>query len=92
MGLRWKYLLIAVVLIDLDVLVAFQCGVSVWQAYSDFRLVRLLLILFVAVWTTCLADLWSRAIYRLKKTPGPRRERLSNVAMSTAVKMEARDV
>ena len=92
MGLKWKYLLIAVALTALGLWGAFRYGVAVWQAYADFLPVRLLLVLFVAVWITSLADLWSRAIYRLRKASRPRRVRLSEIAVSTAANAEARDV
>ncbi len=92
MGLQWKYLLIAVALTASDLLVAFRYGVAVWRAYADFLLVRLLLLLFVAVWITSLADLCSSAIYRLRKAPSLRRVRLFEIAASTAATAEAHDV
>ncbi len=92
MGLQWKYLLIAVALTALDLWVAFRYGAAVWRAYADFLPLRLLLLLFVAVWITNLADLWSRAIYRLRKGPRLRHVRFSEIAASTAANGEARDV
>ena len=92
MVLQWKYLLIAVALTALDLWMVFGYGAAVWQAYADALPVRLLLLLFVAVWITSLADLWSRAVYRWRKTPRARRIRLFEIAASTAANAEARDV
>lgn len=92
MGRKCKYLSIAVALTALDLLVALRYGVAVWQAYSDLLPVRLLLLFFVAVWITSLADVWSRAIYRAGRATRLRRVQLSDLATSTAARGEASDV
>ena len=92
MGLQWKYLFIAVALTALDLWAAFRYGAAVWQACSDFLPVRLLLLLFAAVWITSLADLWSRALRGLRKAPRSRHVRLLGIAASTAANGEASDV
>ena len=92
MGRKWKYLPIAVALTALDLLVAIRYGEAVWQAYSDLLPVRLLLLFFVAVWITSLADVWNRAFYRAGRASRLRRVRLSDIAASTAANGEASDV
>ena len=92
MGLKRKYLLIAVALTALDLWVAFRYGTAIWQAYSDFLPVGLLLLLLVAVWITGLADLCSRVMYRARRASRPRRGLLSEVAASTGASTEASDV
>ena len=92
MGLQRTYLRIAVALTALDLRVAFRYGAAVWRAYADSLPLRLLLLLFVAVWITNLTDLWSRAIYRLRKRPRLRHVRLSEIVASTAAKAEASNV
>lgn len=92
MGWKRKYLSIAVAMTALDLLVAFRYGVAVWRAYADFLMVRLLLLLFVAIWMTSLADLWSRAVGRSEQTPIYPRMRFSDIPASTAADAEARDV
>ena len=92
MSQEWKYLPVTVALTALDLWVAFRYGVAVWQAYSDLLAVRLLLLFFVAVWITSLADVWSRAVYRAGRASRLRRVRLSDIAASTAANREASDV
>ncbi len=92
MVLQWKYLPIAVALTALGLLVAIRYGLAVWQAYSALLPVQLLLLFFVAVWITSLADVWSRAFYRAGRASRLRRVRLSDIAASTAANAEARDV
>ncbi len=91
MALKRKYLLIAVAL-TLDLIVAFRYGVAVWKAYSDLLPLRLLLVLFVAVWITSLADLWARAVRLPENAPYRRRLRLFDVTAGTATDAEASDV
>ena len=92
MVLQWKYLLIAVALTALDLWVAFRYGAAAWQAYAAVLLVRLLLLLFAAVWITSLADLWSRALRGLGKAPRSRRVWFSGIAASTGANARASDV
>lgn len=88
MGRKWKYLPIAGALTAMDLLVALRYRVAVWQAYSDLLPVRLLLLFFVAVWLTSLADVF----YRAGRASRLRRVRLSDFAASTAANGEASDV
>ena len=92
MSLKRKYLVIAVAMTALDLFVVFRYGVAVWQAYSDLAPVQPLLVLFVAVWITSLADLWNRVIRVVEEAPRPRRIRLSEIVSSTAANAEASDV
>ena len=92
MGLKRKYLLIAIAMTALDLLVAFRYGVAVWHAYADFLIVRLLLLLFVAIWMTSLAHLWSRVVERSEQTPIDPRMKFSDIPASTAADAEVRDV
>ena len=92
MGLKRKYLLIAVALTALDLWVAFRYGTAVWQAYSDLLPVWLLLLLLVAAWITGLTDLCSRVKYRARRAPRPCHGRLSEVAAGTGANTEASGV
>ena len=92
MGRKCKYLSIAVALTALNLLVALRYGATIWQAYADFLMVRLLLLLFAAVWITSLADLWSLALRGLRKAPPPCRAWLYGIAARTGANAEAGDV
>ncbi len=92
MDRKRNYLLIAAALTALDLFVASRYGVAVWRAYADYLLARLLLLLFVAVWVTTLADLWSRALRFAEEAGCPRRIQLSDVPASSTANTEARDV
>ncbi len=81
---------IAATLTVLDFLVGVRYGTAVWQAYAGIIRCRLLLLLFVAVWVTCVADLWSRVGRASRKAPRPRRVRLSEITNS--VETEGADV
>lgn len=70
----------AITLTILDLVVALRYGAAVWQAYSGVIWSRLLLLLFVAVWVTGLADLWSRTRGFSQNAPRKRRIRLSDIA------------
>ena len=87
-----KYLVIAVALTALDFAVAFKYGIAVWRAYTNVLPAQLLLLLFVAVWMTSLADLWSRVTRVREEAPRPRRIRLSDIPSSTTANAEASDV
>ncbi len=91
-GSERKYLVIAAAMTAFDLFVAFRYGVAVWQAYADVLPAQLLLVLFVTVWLTSLADLWSRAIHVAKEAPRARRIRLLDIPPSTAANAEASDV
>ena len=92
MVLKRKYLVIAVAMTAFDLFVVFRYGVAVWQAYANVLPARLLLVLFVAVWTTSLADLWTRAVRFSERAPRPRRVRLFDILASTPSDAEASDV
>ena len=87
-----NYLLVAVALTALDLFVASRYRVAVWRAYADHLLVRLLLLLFVALWMITLADLWSRALRCAEEAGGPRRIQRSDVPTSSTANAEARSV
>jgi hypothetical protein len=82
MDFKGKNFAIAVTLTALDLVVACRYGAAVWQAYAGIIWCRLLLLLFVAVWVTSLADLWSRAGRTSRETPRHRRVRLSEITNS----------
>lgn len=79
MAFKGQNFAIAVTLTVLDFLVAARYGTAVWQAYAGIVWCRLLLLLFVAVWITCLADLWRRVGRTSRESPRRRRVRLSEI-------------
>lgn len=66
--MRWRlnYLAIAVALTVLDAVVTVYYGTAVWTAWSGDILARGLLVLFAAIATTSLANIWVRAGYRFR--------------------------
>ncbi len=90
MDFKGKNFAIAVTLTVLDFLVAVRYGTAVWQAYAGIIWCRLLLLLFVAVWVTCLADLWRRVGRTSREAPRHRRVRLSEIV--NASETEGADV
>ena len=92
MGRKQKDLIIAFAITALDFVVASKSGVAVWRAYANVLPAQLLLLLFVAVWMTSLADLWRRVVRVREEAPHPRRIRLSDIPPSTTAKVEASDV
>ena len=87
-----KYLVVAFALTVLDLAVAFKYGIAVWRAYTNVLPAQLLLLLFVAVWMTSLADVWSRVLHVREEAPHPRRIRLSEIPPNTGARAEASDV
>jgi hypothetical protein len=90
MAFKVKNVAIAVTLTVLDFSVAARYGTVVWQAYAGIIWCRLLLLLFVGLWVTSLADLWSRAGRTSREAPRHRRVRLSEI--TNASETEGADV
>jgi hypothetical protein len=79
MDFKGKNFAIAVTLTVLDLVVACRYGTAVWQASAEIIWCRLLLLLFVTVWVTCLADLWRRVGRTSREAPRHRRVRQSEI-------------
>lgn len=78
MGFKGKNVGAAITLTIFDLLVPLRYGTAVWQAYSEIIWYRPFL-LFVAVWVTSLVALWSWVRCASRKTPRPRRVRLTEI-------------
>lgn len=90
MDVKERNFAIAVTLTVSDFLVAVRYGTAVCQAYAGIVWCRLLLLLFVAVWITCVADLWRRVGRISRESPRHRRVRLSEI--TNAGETEGTDV
>jgi hypothetical protein len=83
---RLNYLAIAVVLTLLDAVVTLYYGTAVWASWSGDILARGLLVLFVAVAATSLANVWPQVGCRQRVGPTAAGSRRSPVSLSTELR------
>ena len=93
MGLRSKYLLIAVPLTVLDLAVAVRYGGVIWRALSGIIWNRVTLFFLAALWLTSLLHLWGRAYCEFRGAVEPQAGNLSpRVVAGSARPREDSDV